>query len=74
MTTGGRGGGGGGGGGRGRGAPGSAGPFVVRALSARGSSEGLRYAQVSKEAYNRPKETYVHGKRGLSAIAYLRSA
>jgi len=24
-----------------------------------------RYVFVSKETYNRPKETYLHGKRGL---------
>jgi len=34
----------------------------------------LRYVLVSKETYNRPKETYLYGKRGLSAIAYLRYA
>ena len=34
----------------------------------------LRYVLVSKETYNRPKETYIYGNRGLSAIAYLRYA
>ena len=29
---------------------------------------------VSKETYNRPKETYLYGKRGLSTIAYLSCA
>ena len=31
----------------------------------------MRYVSVSKETYNRPKETYLYGKTDLSTIAYL---